>query len=236
MFSKKEYLSLVISSIVLSFIFSFAEWGYEEFSASIGIRNLLLAFIISLMVLLLREYIRKIISKKIGFETEVKLWSIKKDLKLLNIKQLPIGVIISLLAIFVSNGSFKFAAVSNYDIKSYSKKDLKRRYKYIRGIEESIIASLGAIVPTLLALIFNIFSIDKAVSIASIIAIYSIIPFPSQDGIKMYFGSLWYYLLIMFFVIFSLVLIKSMGSIPSLILSVILSVVITSIAFYQLNK
>jgi|SRR3989344_220109 len=236
MFSKKEYLSLIIASLVLSFIFSFVEWGYEEFSASIGIRNLLLAFIISLIILLLREYIRKIISKKIGFETEVKLWSIKKDLKLLNIKQLPIGVIISLLAIFVSNGSFKFAAVSNYDIKSYSKKDLKRRYKYIRGIEESIIASLGAIVPTLLALIFNIFSIDKAVSIASIIAIYSIIPFPSQDGIKMYFGSLWYYLLIMFFVIFSLVLIKSMGSIPSLILSVILSVVITSIAFYQLNK
>src|SRR3990167_10790974 len=100
MFSKKEYLSLVISSIVLSFIFSFAEWGYEEFSASIGIRNLLLAFIISLIILLLREYIRKIISKKIGFETEVKLWSIKKDLKLLNIKQLPIGVIISLLVIF----------------------------------------------------------------------------------------------------------------------------------------
>ncbi|HLC74104.1 MAG TPA: hypothetical protein VJH20_05725 [Candidatus Nanoarchaeia archaeon] len=236
MFSKKEYLSLVISSIVLSFIFSFAEWGYEEFSASIGIRNLLLAFIISLMVLLLREYIRKIISKKIGFETEVKLWSIKKDLKLLNIKQLPIGVIISLLAIFISNGSFKFAAVSNYDLKNYSKKDLKRRYKYIRGIEEAIIASLGAIVPTLLALIFNILNVEKAVSIASIIAIYSIIPFPSQDGIKMYFGSLWYYILIMFFVIFSLVLIKSMGSIPSLILSVILSIVITSITFYQLNK
>lgn len=236
MFSKKEYLSLIIASLVLSFIFSFAEWGYEEFSVSIGIRNLLLAFIVSLIVLLLREYLRKIIAKKIGFETEVKLWSIKKDLKLFNIKQLPIGVVISLLAIFISNGSFKFAAVSNYDLKNYSKKDLKRRYKYIRGIEEAIIASLGAIVPTLLALIFNSLNIDKAVSIASIIAIYSIIPFPSQDGIKMYFGSLWYYILIMFFVIFSLVLLKTMGSIPSLILSVILSVVITSIAFYQLNK
>lgn len=234
MFSKKEYSYLIISSIVLGFIFSFSQWGYDQFNILIGIRNFLISFLLSLIFLLAREFIRKAVAKKIGFETEFKLWYVKQKSSKSN--GIPIGVIASLLLVFITNGQFIFAAVSKFDFKNYSKKDLKRRYEYIRGIEEAIIASIGALVPTFMVLIFNLFNIEKAVFIGTMLAIYSIVPLPSQDGIKMYFGSISYYILVSLFVIFSLVLVKTMGVLATLIISIILALLIALSVFYQLNK
>ena len=234
MFSKKEYKNLIVCAITLGFLFSFAEWGFEKFSISIGIANLLISFVISLIILLSREFIRKLVAKKIGFEVEFNLWTIKG--KGLKSRSVPIGIIISLITIFISNGSFIFASLSKFDLKSYSKKDLKRRYEYIRGIEEAVIASVGALVPTVLALLFALFYFQKAILISTIIAIYSIVPLPSQDGLKMYFGSIWYYLLITLFTIFSLIFLKTLNPLLSLIIAASLAVLITFLSFYQLNK
>lgn len=236
MFTRREINTIIVASLVLGFLFSFTQWGNNEFNFITGIKNFITSSIISALFISSKEYCRKKLAKKIGFELELNLWTIDKEIKNLNIKKLPIGVIISLALIFMSNGALIFAAITKFDFKNYSKNDLKRRYKYIRGIEEAIISSVSAIVIVLLVLIFNSLNLERFVFVGTIIAIFSVIPLPTQDGVKMYFGSIWYYLLILLFTIFSLVFIQTFGSIVSLVLSIVFASIITLIAYYQLNK
>ena len=234
MFSRNEYKSLITYSLILGFIFSFTEWGYDNFSLSVGLRNFLISSAISLIYILSKESVRKLIAKKIGFDLEFKIWSVKLGKK--SKKYIPIGPIIALGTVFITNGQLLFAAISKFDFKNFSKSDIKRRYEFARGIEESILASIGAIVSTLLVLLFSILSIEKGVFIGTIIAIYSLIPLPSQDGLKMYFGSKWYSLLVVLFVVFALAFIRNLSPVLTLISSILLALAITAIVFYQLKN
>ena len=231
MFSKEEFTKIIICSLFLGFIFSFNEWGYDTFNLAIGLKNLLISLIICLFLLLIKEYIRKIIAKKIGFDFKFDLWYLK--LKNKGLSKTPIGILIAIPLIIISQGSFVFASINTYNFKKFQKSDLKRRYRYIRGIEEAIISSTSAITLTIFALIFNVFYLKKAAFIATILAVYSIVPIPTQDGLKMYFGSKSYYILILSFVILSLTLDKVLGLFATLIISIILAFFIM---LFSMNK
>ena len=55
-FNKKESKSLIISIVVLGFIVSFADWGYETFDIYIGLRNLFSAMVIIALALMFRQF------------------------------------------------------------------------------------------------------------------------------------------------------------------------------------
>ncbi|MEM4263578.1 MAG: hypothetical protein QW666_01630 [Candidatus Woesearchaeota archaeon] len=73
-FSNKELNGLLLLSIIFGFIFSFNDWGTVVFDWSAGIKNLLVAFVISFIALFIHHSAQRLASLQIGFRPEHKIW------------------------------------------------------------------------------------------------------------------------------------------------------------------
>ena len=60
----KEFLNVLIISLIFAFIVSFREWGYATFDATIGFSNLLRSFIVLLLSLSFMIYVQKLAAMK----------------------------------------------------------------------------------------------------------------------------------------------------------------------------
>ncbi len=74
-FNTEEIKALVIAIIVIGFVISFREWGYgDEFSASVGLRNLFIGIILAALVVLIHETGHRVAGLWSGFRVEHQLW------------------------------------------------------------------------------------------------------------------------------------------------------------------
>ncbi len=256
-FSKSEIKHLIVASVVLGFIFSFTEWGTTSFDPVTGVLNWLKTIIISLIALLIHILAHKFIAFKSHAIIEFRTWSIQRygirksstyPIKTagFSIPFLPIGIILSLLVIFLSAGKGIFAAVESFiitDVKTEKRisrrlSEYSPRFIELTETEIALISLIAPIVSTLLAVIFLNTPFHKFGLINMYIAIYSMLPFPGLDGIKILFGSIWIYLFGILFVGISLGFAygQILSFIPTIILSLILSIILTLLGIFLLNK
>ncbi len=245
-FSKKEKKHLIITIIILSFVFSFKEWGTTQFSILVGLSNWIQYLIAIAIILVLKQTIHKIIAEKQGASAEYRMWSIeryglKKSAHFSRKKKegLPIGLILSITLAFLTNGALKFAAVCSSKMKEESR--IGKKYKNLTEIEISINSLIGILATLFVATLFQVltltvFNFDKIITVGYAIAIYSMIPFSSLDGAKIFIGSKILYLISLAFIILIIVLIPTMNVTATILLALLTSIFISLIYFYNLSK
>ncbi len=244
MFNKTEIKYLIYTSLILGFIFSFREWGTEEFSPIIGTTNWLLYILIFVFSIAIHALTQKIIAKKLGASSTLIIWKAKQlwftrgsRLK----RAIPLGYILSLFLSFYSFGYIKFTGVFGAEIKQTLPK-LKKKFPKLDDYEQGLIALSGSLANLILAFIFAILAslinieLSRLIAVNISLAIFTMLPFPSLNGIQVLFGSRVLYVMSLVFIIISYFLINSGSILLTILSSLIIAIIIGLIYFYNLNK
>lgn len=192
----KEIKELLISALVLAFIFGFA---YSEGFGNLG--GLIIYFPISLMVVslgfVLHELGHRTIAKKFECHAEYRFW-----------KQ---GLLLAILITFLTNGNLIFAAPGAVMI--YPKADLWGRAASLTRKRMGLISVAGPAVNISLAAIFILlnflfpsFIFSLGAFINFLLAAFNMIPFPPLDGSKIFAWNkkIWIALLIPLIILYIL--------------------------------
>ena len=238
-FSKKEIKYILIAALIAAFVFSFNEWGVERFSIEIGIKNLFIAFIFCSIIYFLHSFAQKLVADYYEYNIEFTLIDIKRKIKEVGKKvAIPIGPIITLLLIFISGGRFIFLLLNSYEHISQKEFRVGRQWINLKEFEEAQIALAGPLSQIFLLIVFKLLSpfsvvFNKAMFIASVIAIYHMLPLPKVDGSKIFFGSRSIYVASLIFVISFIVLIFHLSMLQTMILALLFSAILGIIYLYK---
>ena len=238
-FSSKEILQLFIAAVVLGLLFGFDD-QQETFQLGYWLTNLLIMILLSFFSLVLYDSGHKFIAKRKGCESTIKIWSMSRFyFRTRNylkgpIKSIPLGVIIPLFIIFLTNGLLKIAAITTTIVSTSPSKRLGRRYSQITDAEEGQIALAGPVTSLMIALLakslVSSFPIAYPIMLINLhLAFFNMLPIPSLDGIKVYFGSPLMFSFYFALILISFFFLRIISPLTTLLLGIIiaLGIVIT---------
>jgi hypothetical protein len=218
---KTEIKALIISAMILGFVFSFREWGTDKFDLTSGILNWIESLILVLIVLIIHELAHKIVAKTKDASTEYKIWSIKKfffgkkwkfpqKFFGLKINALSLGIIAPIFISLFSNGKVIFATTETTKISYNSIERTGRKFTHLTEFESAIIALAGPLASMFIALLTSLSlpGATKFITINYLIALYAMVPLNSLDGAKIFFGSKILYLFSLVFLFLCFIAIK----------------------------
>ena len=194
-FSSKEIKGLVLTTIVLAFIFSFRNWGTETFDIGFGIANFILAIIIVGIAIYVHEMAHRMIALRFGYRIEYKTWIF--------------GLIGGLLLTFLTNGNILFIAPGTMLVYHLGVHRLGQPYYALNYRAMGWIGMAGPLANVFLALIAKALLflpigsgfLEEFMRINLWIAIFSMIPIPPFNGAKTFFGSRYIYILVTGFIL-----------------------------------
>lgn len=190
-FSTEEIRSLLITILVIGFIFSFKEWGVDQFDLLYGLKNFVNVSLIVGLAFLVHEVVQKYVSLRIGLMAEYKAWTF--------------GLILGLILIFLSRGDLIFLAPGGILIHHLAGARLGRFRYGLNHITMGWIAVTGPLANIVLAIFFKLMLlfpffnpvlIQKAIFINVWLAVFSMLPIPPLDGSKMFFASRFLYVML----------------------------------------
>ncbi len=241
MFTKREIIHLIISVVVLGFVFGFDD-GSSTFIFSNWFRNLLLIILIVAIAVLFRELVIKLMARRHEAISEYEIWNIKrvwfdKELPF----GFPLGIILTLFLSVGSLGKAFFTAIGVHKISEYKSARTGRKHSSLDYFEEAQICSVGILSSLFLAvigiLVGRIFGINMSLFVSTnfFIALFNMIPLSSLDGAKIFFGSLLMYIFILVFVVVAFLLIKY-SVILGLLVAFIIATIAVGVYFFYLGR
>ena len=181
-FKGKELRDIAAAVVALSFVISFTQWGGTQFSFSTGVFNWFNSAIIVLFVIIVTNSVQRIIGLYMGYEVEYQAWLT--------------GIVISLLAIFVSRGAVWVLFPGGIIVHHLSGHRLGHHRYGLDYYKYSLISFSGTLTALFLAVVFKLLSaisssrlVDSLVFFCVVYAIYDILPLPALTGGKLFFGS-----------------------------------------------
>lgn len=196
-FSTEEIKTILIVTIVLAFIFSFKEWGVDEFNFAYGLVNLLKTALVVLLSVLVSVSAHKIAALYLGFRAEIKMWWY--------------GLLIGLVLVFVTRGSLFFLAGIGV---MYHHLAIHRVGFFRYGLnywDQAKCAFAGPLANILLAAIIKIIAtgsivipigiagsplVEKAIDFNLWYAIFNMLPIPPLAGTVAFYASRSWYVFI----------------------------------------
>ncbi len=231
MFTKEETTNLVISILILGFIFGFDD-GNPTFIFGNWLANFFKVVFLVAIALLFRELVLKWVAKGHDALSYYDLWSVKQTWIGEKLSRgYPLGAIIGILISIFSKGKFFFTAVGKHTFIENRLARVGRKYANLQFKEEARIAASGilaslfiSILALLLGNIFNI-NVNAFITINFYLALFNLIPVSELDGAKIFFGSLLTYIFLLVFVVAAFLIIKT-----SIIFGVLAAFLIASLA------
>tara|TARA_Y100000310_G_C20526576_1_gene736355 strand:- start:54 stop:791 length:738 start_codon:yes stop_codon:yes gene_type:complete len=214
-YSRQESTNLIIAIIVTGFIFSFRDWGEQNFSLLIGLKNFLITCLLVAISFIIRFSWQKISALNYGYKAEFEIW-------------FP-GIIFALLITFLSVGKLPLILIGSVSL-SFMVRHRLGEFRYGFSHKQAANVHFFGIAGNLaLAILFGAFAHShpdnyifvKAVSINLWMALCSLLPLPHLDGVNIFFGSrLRYYftVTITFITIFLIAYLGKTGIIIAIIL------------------
>ena len=178
-----EVRASMFSVLVLGFAISFNKWGPgKEIDLAMGFTNLLISIAIVGIIFYSRLLFQKIVALGADFQAEYKMWSL--------------GLLFTLLLVFVSNGRLWFIIPGSIIIHYMPGHRLGWVRYGLNFFGVGVVALSGPIANIIMAMIFRtLFEIFKVQVLYTafifnlVWALWTILPIPPADGVKMYFGS-----------------------------------------------
>ncbi len=205
-FSRDELRDIILSVLVLGFLFSLSNFTATRFLFSIFIVGL--AFV-------LHELGHRYMALDKGFEARYVAW--------------PTGLMLSLVFGIISGGRFIFAAPGAVVIG----RKISHKYKYPRITREDYgrIALAGPFMNIVLAFILSLFVkynplIMYGVYINLFLAIFNLLPIPPLDGSKVFFWSRAVWLMTFIFLLLAFIFFETVASFLYSIYLLIISIII----------
>lgn len=224
-----EKRGMLITIIVLSFIFSFREWGVDEFDFSYGLSNLLVTMTLVVLAFMIRELAHRTIATWLGYRSQYKAWII--------------GLVIGLVIAFLSNGNLPFIAAGSLIITNLPIHKLGKSYYETSMKHLGWIAMAGPIANILFAVILKSLSVatsmqvfEKAMMISIWIALFDMVPIPPFNGSRTFFGSRYVYIFVLGSVIGCAVMLSYLSGIVPIIGSLVLGALMLLVFFVQIDK
>lgn len=229
-FDKKEIRDVLITVLVIGFIFSFKDWGAETFDLIVGLQNFLNAVLIVGAAFFVHEGAHKLIAIGKGYDSRFKSWFY--------------GLLFSLAVAIISNGDWILLAPGAVTI---AVRHLHRvgHYRYGPNYKDiALISYAGPVSHIFLALIFkallplglNPALVQKAIIINIWLAIFNILPIPPFDGSKVFFGHRLFYFFGAAFIVGASAALWFMGVWQSILTSLVFAAAVFVVIFFAFEK
>jgi len=186
---KSEKKGLILTLVVLAFIFSFRSWGIEKFDAALGFKNFFLTLLFVAIALAVRELTQRTIAVWLGYRAQYKAWLL--------------GLVIGLVVTFVSNGRLIFLApgillLTHLETHRLGKAFYAFTMKHYGWIAMSapVANMLLAVIMKSLYLLTGVLAFKTMMTINIWIALFDIVPIPPYNGSHTFFGSRYVYVFV----------------------------------------
>ena len=188
-FDKDELVGIGVAILISAFVFTFRDWGSEQFNIGIGLVNLLILIGIAAISFFFRVTCQKIYGLSQGQSVRFKVWW-------------P-GLFIMILLAFISAGRIPvlFLGASS---SAFMVKQRLGEYRYgFSYLLHGIAAFWGVLGNLILALLFSLaayfwsynYVLSKAINFNLIFALCALLPLPQLEGLSIYFGNRYVYII-----------------------------------------
>lgn len=196
-FNQAELSGIAMAILVISIILSLGDWGAEEFVLAVWLKAFILSLIIVPVSIIFRTSCQKLYALSQGYRADFKVWwlglGISLVLTLLVRAKFPVVLIGTVAAVFMVRqrlGEFRYG------------------FSYWNN---AIIALWGILGSLIMAVIFawlefffpesQIFS--KGVLFNLAYAVFALLPFPQLEGLSIFFGARFLYVVALIVVLIS---------------------------------
>jgi Zn-dependent protease len=224
-----EKRGLLITILILAFIFSFRDWGIERFDAVMGVRNFLVTILLVAIAFAVREVAHRTIAVWLGYRSQYRTWIL--------------GLVIGLVVAFVSNGYLVFIApgtlvITHLTIHRLGKGFYELNLKHLGWIAMSapIANMLFAVLIKALHVATNIPMLEKLMIINIWIALFDMLPIPPFNGSRTFFGSRYVYVYVLGSLVGCAALLAYVSGIVPIIGALILGGLVLLVFFTQVDK
>jgi len=253
MFTKREVIHILISILVLSFIFGFDD-GQTTFRFGYWLQNMFVVAVSVAIVILVHDLAHKLVAAKFGSKTRFRIWGIKHygfarkahfpikihflNLKVIPIAQFPLGVVLGLILSFVSRGSLFLPLIETFDTETKEYTRVGKQRLKLKEWEDAVIALAGPLANVALIIILRVIStggiFNNIILISSLYAIFHMLPVSSLDGGKIFLSSptLWIFGVILILLSILLVVVFNIFPYVFLLILTVLSALIISGFFF----
>jgi len=224
-FSLREITGLVAAIVLTGFIFSFRNWGLEEFNFTQGFKNFIITSLAVCIIFFFRISCQKIYGLGRGYKVEFNPWW-------------P-GYLVALIMAFVSQGIIPLILIGGVSSIFISRQRLGE-FRYGFSYWENGIISMWAVYSQLIVAIFFALGLytfpqsiffHKGLIISLLGTLFCLLPFPPFDGLNIFFASRHTYMLAFFLLLVAAVLLLTQ-TLVGLIFAVVIGALIA--IFYLL--
>ena len=190
-FTHHEILGMIVSIIVVAFVFSFKEWGTTEFDFGSGIFNFFNAILIVALSFIVHDSGQRLWGLAIGFRIEYRMWTY--------------GIAGMLVLAFATRGNAWWIIVPGSFMLHHLAGHRLGFFRYgINYFAQAMIALAGPLFTLTLIIFLKVINsvapnalLQKAIIFNIVYMINNMLPIPPFDGSKIYFGSRMVYAFVM---------------------------------------
>ncbi len=199
-YTSHELVGIGAGILIAGFIFSFRDWGTDQFDALVGLQHLFLVFIIAALSLFFRTACQKIYALDEGYKAEFNPWWM--------------GMGVSLVLGFLTFGYVPLILVGNMTNAFMVRQRLGEFRHAFSYWHNAMIAYWGMLGNLIMAILFSIgayfvpgsYFCNKGITLNLIMAACSLLPLPQLDGLAIFWGSRKIYVLGILLVVLAAVL------------------------------
>ncbi|MBU2638881.1 MAG: hypothetical protein KJ955_07950 [Nanoarchaeota archaeon] len=232
-----KYFAVIILTLGLAFAFNDKS---QEFVLANWLLNFVKMLVFVTISVFVHDFAHDLMAKKYGFISEYRIWGIKRFFlrerfpkkvhifgRDITIHSFPIGIVLCLLVMLLSNGRLFFTAVSSYGLVIKKEHRFGHKIIEVTDFEEAKIALAGPMANILLAIFFKLISpsgmFAELVLINSIMPVFDMLPLLGLDGLKVMIGSTPLYAFSFVFILGTAILLYFLGALPALIMALAMS-------------
>jgi hypothetical protein len=196
-FSKEEIKQVVISVLIIAFIWSFNKWGTTTFNWVEGIKNFALGGLFAFVGIIFNQIGQRVIAVHYGYDPIYEYGIL--------------GLMIGLVVTFASRGLLIFFLPGAINIRHLTASRLGEFRYYTNDWEWAKIGFLGPFMNIVLAVILCFFRgnpiIEQFIIMNIMFAIYALLPLPGNLGLYLFYPHIYFWTFTLGFVVTSSVMI-----------------------------
>ena len=220
-FSRQELSGIIPAILITAFIFSFRDWGIDQFNLGIGFTNFIITIAAVTITLFFRVSCSKLYALSEGYKAEFKVWWT--------------GLVIALIIAFITFGRLPLVLVGGI-ISAFMVRQRLGEFRYgFSQWNNAYISFWGILGNAIAAILFAIglyaapqnYFFTQCLLLNLIMGTCGLIPLPQLDGLNIFYGSRGTYYLGLLMMAVAWVLLFLFRNKVTLIIAVIIAVIIT---------